>query len=199
MVRYGKKPACSFRRKWALGREELARSRPGPDGVVVRGGRRAANPSARRGARRATSVRRCLRAPLRAAGILAAVCSRNATNSHVAALNRRWQLCSGRVHLRKRLAVQGAPPISPYTSAPICQVSAHVLVTGASCAATGSSQLRARRFLHLLATSAYRREALEQLRAMSGMRALEHAALRARARTETAAALLGACSPGAGS
>ena len=175
-----KRPACGFRRKWASGPRRAARTCPGPDGVVVRGGRSAANPSARRGARRATSVRCCLRAPLRAAGIPAAVCSRNATDSRVAALNRRWQLWAGRVHLRKRLGVQGAPPNSPYTSAPICQVSAHVLVTGASCAATGSTQHRARRFLHLLASNAYRREALEQLRAMSVMRAHEHAALRAR-------------------
>ena len=73
MVRYRELPACGFRRKWASGPRRAARTCPGPDGVVVRGGRSAANPSARRGARRATSVRRCLRAPLRAAGILAAV------------------------------------------------------------------------------------------------------------------------------
>ena len=108
------------------------------------------------------------------------VCSPNVINSRVAALNRNCQLGAGRVRLWKRLGVQGAPPNSPYASAPICHVSAHVLVTGASFAATGSTQLRARRVLHLLATAAYRREALEQLRAMSGMRAHDHAVLRAR-------------------
>ena len=108
------------------------------------------------------------------------VCSPNVFNSRVAALNRNCQLGAGRVHLRKRLRVQGVPSNSTCASAPICHVSAHVLVTGASFAATRSSQLRARRFLHLLAIAAYRRDALEQLRAMSGMRAYDHAALRAR-------------------
>ena len=105
------------------------------------------------------------------------VCSPNVINSRVAALNRNCQLGlgAGRVRLWKRLGVQGAPPNSPYASAPICHVSAHVLVMGASFAATGSTELCARRFLHLLATAAYRREALEQLRAMSGMRAHDHA------------------------
>ena len=108
------------------------------------------------------------------------VCSQNVFDSRVAAFNRNCQLGAGRVRLRKRLGVQGAPPNSPYASAPICHVSAHVLVMGASFAATGSTELCARRFLHLLATAAYRREALEQLRAMSGMRAQYHAVLRAR-------------------
>ena len=112
---------------------------------------------------------------------------------NVGALNRNCQLGAGRVRLWKRLGVQGAPPNSPYATAPICHVSAHVLVTGASFAATGSTQLRARRVLHLLATAAHRREALEQLRAMSGMRAHDHAVLRAPSGSETAAAPHGAC------
>ena len=116
------------------------------------------------------------------------VCSPNVFNSRVAALNRNCQLGAGRVRLRKRLGVRGAPSNSPCDSAPICHVSAHVLVTGASFAATGSTQLRARRVLHLLATAAHRREALEQLRAMSGMRAHDHVVLRAPSGSETAAA-----------
>ena len=108
------------------------------------------------------------------------VCSPNMIHSRVAALNRNCQLGAGRVRLWKRLGVQGAPPNSPYASAPICHVSAHVLVTGASFAATRSTQLHDRRVLHLLATPAYRREALEQVRAMGGMRAHDHVVLRAR-------------------
>ena len=41
-------------------------------------------------------------------------------------------------------------------------------------------QLRVRRVLNALATAAYRREALDELRVMSAMRADEYAALRAR-------------------
>ena len=108
------------------------------------------------------------------------MCSPNVINSRVAALNRNFQLGAGRVRLRKRLGVRGAPSNSPWDSAPICHVSAHVLVAGASFAATRSTQLHDRRVLHLLATAAYRRKALEQLRAMSGMRAHVHAVLRAR-------------------
>ena len=108
------------------------------------------------------------------------MCSPNVINSRVAALNRNCQLGAGQVRLRKRLGVPGAPSNSPCDSAPICHVSAHVLVTGASLAATGSTQLRARRILQLLATAAYRREAHEELRAMGCMRAHEHAALNAR-------------------
>ena len=108
------------------------------------------------------------------------VCSPNVIHSRVAALNRNCQLGAGRVRLWKRLGVQGAPPNSPYASAPICHVSAHLLVKGASFAATRSTQLHDRRVLHLLATAAYRRKALEQLRAMGGMRAHVHAVLRAR-------------------
>ena len=108
------------------------------------------------------------------------VCSPNVIHSRVAALNRNCQLWAERVRLWKRICVRGAPSNSSCDSAPICHVSAHVLVMGASFAATGSTELCARRFLHLLATAAYRREALEQLRAMSGMRAQYHAVLRAR-------------------
>ena len=108
------------------------------------------------------------------------VCSPNVIHSRVAALNRNCQLWAERVRLWKRICVRGAPSNSSCDSAPICHVSAHVLVMGASFAATGSTELCARRFLHLLATAAYRREALEQLRAMSGMRAHYHAVLRAR-------------------
>lgn len=65
------------------------------------------------------------------------VCSPNVINSRVAAWNHNCQLGAGRVRLRKRLGVRGAPSNSPCASAPICHVSAHVLVTGASFAATG--------------------------------------------------------------
>ena len=104
----------------------------------------------------------------------------NVIHSCVAALNRNCQLGAGRVRLQKRLGVRGAPSNSPCASAPICHVSAHVLVTGASFAGTGSTELHAHRLLDLLATAAYCREASEQLRAMSAMRAHDHAALRAR-------------------
>ena len=89
------------------------------------------------------------------------VCSPNVIHSRVAALNRNCQLWAERVRLWKRICVRGAPSNSSCDSAPICHVSAHVLVMGASFAATGSTELCARRFLHLLATAAYRREALE--------------------------------------
>ena len=108
------------------------------------------------------------------------VCSPNVFNSRVAALHRNCQLGAGRVRLWKRLCVRGAPSNSPCASALTWHRSAHVLLTCVSFAATGSTELCARRFLHLLATAAYRREALEQLRAMSGMRAQYHAVLRAR-------------------
>ena len=108
------------------------------------------------------------------------VCSQNVFDSRVAAFNRNCQLGAGRVRLWKRLCVRGAPSNSPCALAPTWHVSAHVLTTGASFAATGSTQLHDRRVLHLLATPAYRREALERLRAMSGMRAHDHAVLRTR-------------------
>ena len=108
------------------------------------------------------------------------VCSPNVICSRVTALNRNCQFGAGRVRLQKRLAVRGARSNSPCTSAPICHVSAHVLVTGASFGGTGSTELHARRIPDLLATAAYCQKAFEQLRAMSGMRAHDHAALRAR-------------------
>ena len=108
------------------------------------------------------------------------VCSPNVINSRVAALNRNCQLGAGRVRFQKRLGVRGAPSNGPYPSAPISHVSAHVLLTGVSSATTGSKQLHAHRLLHLLATAAYHRDDLEQLQAMGGMRAHDHAALRAR-------------------
>ena len=107
-------------------------------------------------------------------------CSPNVIYSRVAALNRNCQLGAGRVRLRKRRDVRCAPSNSPCASAPICHVSAHVLVTGASFGGTGSTELHARRILDLLETAAYCQKAFEQLRAMSGMRTHDHAALRAR-------------------
>ena len=109
-------------------------------------------------------------------------CSPNVIHSRVAALNRNCQLGARRVRLWKRLGVRGAPSNSPCDSAPICHVSSPCARDGwcLVCCHRGSTQLRARRVLHLLVTTAYRREALEQLRAMSGMRAHDHAVSRAR-------------------
>ena len=62
------------------------------------------------------------------------VCSPNVIHSRVAALNRNCQLWAERVRLWKRICVRGAPSNSSCDSAPICHVSAHVLVTGHGCA-----------------------------------------------------------------
>ena len=97
------------------------------------------------------------------------VCSPNVINSRVAALNRNCQLGAGWVRLRKRVRVQGAPSNSPCALAPspTWHVSAHVLLTCVSFAATGSWQLRVRRVRNGLAAAAYLREALDELRLMS--------------------------------
>ena len=95
------------------------------------------------------------------------VCSPNVIHSRVAALNRNCQLGAGRVRLRKRLGVRGAPSNSPCASALTWHRSAHVLLTCVSFAATGSWQLRVRRVRNGLAAAAYLREALDELRLMS--------------------------------
>ena len=80
-----------------------------------------------------------------------------------------------------QLDIRQGAPLFPLSSAVLADTAmGNVLLTGVSLAATGSWQLRVRRVRNGLATAAYLREALDELRLMSHKCMRGDAALRAR-------------------
>ena len=101
-------------------------------------------------------------------------------DSHMTGLDMRGQDFERRGHVLHTVWKPGAPHLAMSSVGCECACQDRCRLTGASFDCTGCKELTIRRVCDVLETSAYRRNALDELFAMDCMRACESAALRAR-------------------